>query len=70
MGQWAAKVLSRSKPETYIKEVIKSGLEKDRGEDIFRKLSVDLGIKVSAEYLHTKMAVCLAQEKSEIMKDM
>ena len=66
---WAADLLGKNSNETekYILEVIKSDFEEAGADDVFRKISGDLGDKTTAEDIRTKMTELLAVAKSQIM---
>ena len=66
---WAADLLGKNSDETkkYILEVIKSDFEEAGDEDVFRKISGDLGNKATAADIRTKMTELLAVSKSQIM---
>lgn len=72
VGQWAANMLGKNDSDTkkYVLEVIKSDFEEAGDEDVFRKLSDDLGEKATAEDIRTKMAECLVTAKSQIMENL
>ncbi len=72
VGQWAANMLDKNDSDTkkYILEVIKSDFEEAGDEDVFRKLSDDLGEKATAEDIRAKMSECLATAKSQIMENL
>ena len=55
--------------ETYAQEVVKSDFEEAGHEDVFRKVSGDLGGKADEATIRAKMAECLAEAKAQIMKD-
>ena len=67
---WAADLLGKDADdvEKYILEVIKSDFEEAGDDDVFRKLSGDLGDKASSEDIRAKMAELLAIAKSQIME--
>ena len=54
--------------ENYVVEVIKSDFEEARDEDVFRKLSGDLGDKATEDEIKTKMSELLAVAKSQVME--
>ena len=70
VGLWAAGLMGKSgdEAEAYAKEVIKSDFEEAGTEDVYRKLSGDLGDKADEATIRAKMAECLATAKVDIMK--
>lgn len=71
LGLWAAQLMGKSEAEAqdYAKEVIKSDFEEAGHEDVFRKVSGDLGINADEETIRAKMAECLSQAKAELMDE-
>ena len=71
LGLWAAGLmgLEGAAAETYAQEVVKSDFEEAGHEDVFRKVSGDLGGKADEATIRAKMAECLAEAKDQIMKD-
>ena len=71
LGLWAAGLmgLEGAAAETYAQEVVKSDFEEAGHEDVFRKVSGDLGGKADEATIRAKMAECLAEAKAQIMKD-
>ena len=67
---WAADLLEKNSDETenYVVEVIKSDFEEAGDEDVFRKISGDLGDEVTADEIKTKMSELLAIAKSQVME--
>ena len=65
VGQWAANMLGKNDSDTkkYVLEVIKSDFEEAGDDDVFRKLSGDLGDRASSEDIRAKMAELLAIAK-------
>ena len=71
LGLWAAGLmgLEGAAAESYAKEVVKSDFEEAGHEDVYRKVSGDLGGKADEATIRAKMAECLAEAKAQIMKD-
>lgn len=71
LGLWAAGLLGKdaAAAEDYAKEVIKSDFEEAGDEDVFRKLSGDLGDAVDEATLRAKMIECLAEAKAQLMDE-
>lgn len=72
LGLWAADLMGLSGDDAanYAKEVVKSDFEEAGHEDVFRKVSGDLGDKVNEADLRAKMAEMMAEAKSQIMTDL
>ncbi|MEM9012140.1 MAG: DUF1476 domain-containing protein [Pseudomonadota bacterium] len=71
LGLWAAELLGKSAEEAdgYAKEVIKSDFEEAGDEDVYRKVSGDLGDLVSETDLRTKMAELMVVAKQQILSE-
>lgn len=71
LGLWAAGLmgLEGAAAEAYAQEVVKSDFEEAGHEDVYRKVSGDLGGKADEATIRAKMAECLAEAKAQIMKD-
>ncbi|MGC8202313.1 DUF1476 domain-containing protein [Aliiroseovarius sp. PTFE2010] len=71
LGLWAAELLGKTgaEAEAYAAEVVKSDFEEAGHEDVFRKVSGDLGNKADEATVRAKMAECLAEAKAQLMKD-
>ncbi len=71
LGLWAAELMGKSGEEAtaYAGEVIRSDFEEAGNEDVFRKLSGDLGDKADEATIRTKMRELLAQAKAELMDE-
>ncbi|MFT6452670.1 MAG: hypothetical protein ACJA06_002173 [Halocynthiibacter sp.] len=69
IGLWAAELLGKTGEEAdlYAREVIKSDLEEAGHEDVFRKVSGDLGGKADEATIRAKMAECVAAAKAELL---
>ncbi len=72
LGLWAAELLGKSGDEAdaYAREVIKSDFEEAGDEDVFRKVSGDLGSKASETDIRTRMVSLLAEAKAQILSEM
>lgn len=68
LGLWAAERLGKSGDEAaeYAKEVVRADFEEAGDEDVFRKVSGDLGERASESEIRAKMAELMAQAKSQI----
>ncbi len=71
LGLWAADLMGKSDEEAdaYAKEVIKSDFEEAGSEDVYRKLSGDLGDKADEATIRAKMAELLASAKSQVFDE-
>lgn len=71
LGLWAAELLGKTgeDAEAYAIEVVKSDFEEAGTEDVFRKISGDLGGKADETTIRTKMMECLSQAKAELMDE-
>ena len=58
LGEWAGDLLGKSGDErkAYATEVVKADFEEAGDEDVFRKVSGDLGDKASEEEIRAKMS--------------
>ena len=68
LGLWAAEKLGRTGDEAteYAKEVVRSDFEEAGDEDVFRKVSGDLGDRASESEIRAKMAELMAEAKGQI----
>lgn len=71
LGLWAAELLGKSgdDADAYAKEVIASDFEEAGDEDVYRKVSGDLGDKSDETTIRTKMRELMAEAKSQIMNE-
>ncbi|MGJ8623939.1 MAG: DUF1476 domain-containing protein [Yoonia sp.] len=71
LGLWAAGLMGKSGDEAdaYAKEVVKSDFEEAGHEDVYRKVSGDLGDKADEATIREKMASCLIEAKAQIMSE-
>ena len=71
LGLWAAELMGKSAEEAaeYAKEVIKSDFEEAGHEDVYRKVSGDLGDKADEATIRTKMAELMAVAKTQLMNE-
>ena len=70
-GLWAAGLLGKTGDAAadYAKEVIKSDFEEAGDEDVFRKLSGDLGSLADEATIREKLVDCLAEAKAQLMDE-
>lgn len=71
LGLWAAELLGKAgdDADAYAKEVIASDFEEAGDEDVYRKVSGDLGSKASETEIRTKMKELMAEAKSQLMNE-
>lgn len=71
LGLWAAGVMGKSEAEAedYSKEVIKADFQEAGEEDVFRKISTDLGGKTSEAEIRDQMQALLTEAKAQIMDE-
>lgn len=71
LGLWAADLMGKTGDEAaaYATEVVKSDFEEAGDEDVYRKVSGDLGDKASETEIRAKMAALLAEAKAQIMDE-
>ncbi len=72
LGLWTAELLGKSGEEAaaYAKEIVKSDLEEDGDEDVYRKLSGDLGDRADETTIRSKMVELMAKAKEELIAEM
>jgi hypothetical protein len=71
LGLWAAELLGKSGDEAaaFATEVIKSDFEEPGNEDVFRKVSADLGSAANETLIRSKMAEFAQLAKTQIMEE-
>lgn len=71
LGLWAAELLGKTGEAAadYAREVVKSDFEEAGHEDVYRKVSGDLGDKTDEATLRAKMAELMAQAKAQIAQE-
>lgn len=71
LGLWAAGLLGKSAEDAaeYAKEVIKSDFEEPGHEDVYRKVSGDLGDKADEATIRAKMAEFLVEAKEQLLTE-
>ncbi|MEM1072998.1 MAG: DUF1476 domain-containing protein [Pseudomonadota bacterium] len=69
LGLWAAELLGKSGDDAadYAKEVVKSDFEEAGDEDVYRKVSGDLGDLADEATIRGKMVSLMAEAKQQIM---
>ena len=71
LGLWAAELLGKTGEDAnaYAIEVVKSDFEEAGHEDVYRKVSGDLGDKADETTIRAKMAALMAEAKSQILTE-
>src|SRR5690606_25881066 len=71
IGLWAAGLLGKSEEEAaaYAKEVIAADFQEAGEEDVFRKLSADLGARADEATIRAKMAELMVEAKRQLMSE-
>jgi hypothetical protein len=71
LGLWAAELMGMSgdAADAYAKDVIKADFQEAGDEDVFRKVSGDLGDKADEVTIRTRMAELLAEAKGQIFEE-
>ena len=71
LGLWAADLLGKSGDEAaeYATEVVKSDFEEAGDEDVYRKVSGDLGDRATETEIRTKMVELMVVAKGQIMDE-
>lgn len=72
LGLWAADLMGKSGDEAdaYAKEVVKADFEEAGDEDVYRKVSGDLGDKASEADIRAKMSELMAVAKSQLLEEL
>ncbi|MBM7069704.1 DUF1476 domain-containing protein [Actibacterium sp. 188UL27-1] len=71
LGLWAADLMGKTgeAAAAYAKEVIASDFEEAGDEDVYRKVSGDLGNKAEEATIRTKMVELMAVAKAQLMEE-
>lgn len=71
LGLWAAELLGKTgdAATAYASEVIKSDFEEAGHEDVYRKVSGDLGNKADEATIRAKMSELMLQAKTQLMDE-
>jgi len=71
LGLWAAELLGKSgeDADAYAKEVVKSDFEEAGDEDVYRKVSGDLGDKADEDTIRAQMKALMAEAKAQLMSE-
>ena len=72
LGLWAAGLLGKTGDDAsaYAAEVVKSDFEEAGEEDVYRKVSGDLGSRADEATIRAKMAELMAEAKAQLMQDL
>ncbi len=72
LGLWAADLMGKTGADAtaYAAEVVKSDFEEAGEEDVYRKVSGDLGNRADEATIRTKMAELMVEAKAQLMKDL
>lgn len=71
LGLWAADLMGKSGDDAtgYAAEVVKSDFEEAGHEDVYRKVSGDLGSKADEATIRAKMTEFMAEAKAQLMEE-
>ncbi len=71
LGLWAAGLLGKSGDDAaaYAKEVVASDFEEAGDEDVYRKVSGDLGTKADEKTIRIKMVELMVEAKAQVMSE-
>ena len=71
LGLWAADLLGKSGDDAaaYAKEVVKAEFEEAGDEDVYRKVSGDLGNKADEATIREKMHSLMTEAKAQLMAE-
>ncbi|MEY1555486.1 DUF1476 domain-containing protein [Yoonia sp. R2331] len=71
LGLWAADLMGKSDDDAaeYAKEVIKADFEEAGDEDVYRKVSGDLGDKADEATIRAKMKELMAEAKAQLIDE-
>lgn len=72
LGLWAAGLLGKSDEEAalYAKEVVKADFEEPGDEDVYRKVSGDLGEKADEMTIRSKMQELMTEAHAQILTEL
>lgn len=72
LGLWAAEILGKSDEDAaaYAKEVVKADFEEAGDEDVYRKVSGDLGDRVDEATIRAKMVELMTVAKAQLMEEL
>ncbi len=72
LGLWAAELLGKTGDDAaaYAVEVVKADFEEAGDEDVYRKVSGDLGDKADEATIRRQMAEMMARAKAQLMEEL
>lgn len=71
LGLWAAELMGKTgaDADAYAKEVVKADFEEAGHEDVYRKVSGDLGDKADEATIRAQMAALMTEAQRQLMQD-
>lgn len=71
LGLWAADLLGKTgdAANEYAKEVVKSDFQEPGDEDVYRKVSGDLGDKADEATIRAKMVSLMTEAKAQVLEE-
>jgi hypothetical protein len=71
LGLWAAELLGKvgEDAQAYAKEVVKADFEEAGDEDVYRKVSGDLGPRADEATIRARMAALMVEAKRQLMEE-
>ena len=71
LGLWAAELLGKTGDEAnaYAVEVVKSDFEEAGDEDVYRKVSGDLGDRADEATIRAKMQALMVEAKAQLLSE-
>ncbi|WP_299294302.1 DUF1476 domain-containing protein [uncultured Tateyamaria sp.] len=71
LGLWAAELMGKTGDAAadYAREVVKSDFEEAGDEDVYRKVSGDLGALADEATIRSKMVALMAEAKAQLMDE-
>ncbi|MEM9523147.1 MAG: DUF1476 domain-containing protein [Pseudomonadota bacterium] len=71
LGLWAAELMGKTgeEAEAYAKDVIRSDFEEAGDEDVFRKVSGDLGARADEATIRAKMTALMGVAKVQLIDE-
>ncbi|KIC48894.1 DUF1476 domain-containing protein [Tateyamaria sp. ANG-S1] len=71
LGLWAADLMGKTGDAAaeYAREVVKSDFEEAGDEDVYRKVSGDLGAKADEATIRAKMTELMVEAKAQLMQE-
>ena len=72
LGLWAAELMGKAgeDADAYAKEVVKADFEEAGDEDVYRKVSGDLGDHATETEIRSKMVELMAVAKKQLMEEL